>query len=839
MCQKPILFTIFLIGCLGLNAQKISEYKVAGPLPLTPPLMCDSVDAHGAKFETKSYLTQNVNLKSLRPTAAAMQADTSATIVLENPESGLSLYVLETKLRAPRYAKGKLEVTSPAQFQVLLDGKEIATKSTIEDSITSASTSSTPLTLKPEVECLFTIKMLAAADAKTQPTIKAEFVPNDKDATPILAYASGKRPLRQYDMIQGPRASEVSMSPDGKYLIIKYADRYDSEKTRRWATLTDLKTGAVIRENLPVEYEWMPRGHRLYYTKESAEGHDVYLVDVPTYQETLIAENVPEADFSWSPAEDYLIYYKYDAGEPNDGPLRRYKDPDDRIPGNRGRMTPIKYDLSTGISQPLVFANRQASLADLNSDGTKALIFVSDYEITEYPFYFQTLLEMDMRTMAVDTLIKRDPHITDACYSPDGTQLFITGSPSAFDAIGGNWGNHKHPSPEDVQGFLYDIATGKATPMTKNFNPAIQGDPVWNPGDGKIYFRTLDGFDIGLCRLDPKTGKIEDLPREVESVLKFTIGDEQGEWIAYTAAGDHTVGQAYLYNQKTGKLKLIADPWAEFAQDIETGRTEPYVFTAKDGTEIDGFLTYPPGFDPEQKYPMIVYYYGGCMPSSHLIYGVMGAQQFANRGYVVYVINPSGCTGYGQEFSARHVNAWGDYTAEDIIQGVEHVLADHEFINPEKVGAIGASYGGFMTQYLLTKTDLFAAAVSHAGISNVASYWGEGNWGYSYNTIAAAESYPWNNPELYTMHGSLFNADKINTPLLLLHGTVDDNVPPGESIQLFNALKILGRDVELITVDGENHGVATWEKRLPWQDTYMAWFAKWLHDDPAWWDAIK
>lgn len=110
-----------------------------------------------------------------------------------------------------------------------------------------------------------------------------------------------------------------------------------------------------------------------------------------------------------------------------------------------------------------------------------------------------------------------------------------------------------------------------------------------------------------------------------------------------------------------------------------------------------------------------------------------------------------------------------------------------------------------MTQYLQTQTDIFAAAVSHAGISDVTSYWGEGYWGYSYNAIAAADSYPWKNPDLFTKQGSLFNADKINTPLLLLHGTVDTNVPIGESIQLFNALKILGKTVEFITVDGENH----------------------------------
>lgn len=172
-----------------------------------------------------------------------------------------------------------------------------------------------------------------------------------------------------------------------------------------------------------------------------------------------------------------------------------------------------------------------------------------------------------------------------------------------------------------------------------------------------------------------------------------------------------------------------------------------------------------------------------------------------------------------------HVNAWGKRTADDIIEGTKQFCKEHPFVDEKKIGCLGASYGGFMTQYLQTQTDIFAAAVSHAGISDVTSYWGEGYWGYSYNAIAAADSYPWKDPDLFTKQGSLFNADKINTPLLLLHGTVDTNVPIGESIQLFNALKILGKTVEFVTVDGENHFISDYDKRIKWHNSIMAWFA--------------
>ncbi len=143
-----------------------------------------------------------------------------------------------------------------------------------------------------------------------------------------------------------------------------------------------------------------------------------------------------------------------------------------------------------------------------------------------------------------------------------------------------------------------------------------------------------------------------------------------------------------------------------------------------------------------------------------------------------------------------------------------------------------------MTQYLQTLTDIFAAAVSHAGISNVTSYWGEGFWGYSYNAIAAAKSYPLEQSRTLHQTRLAFQCRQDPHPLLLLHGTEDTNVPIGESIQIFNALRLLGRDVEFITVDGQNHVITDFDKKLIWQDTIMAWFAKYLKETPRWWNEL-
>ena len=478
--------------------------------------------------------------------------------------------------------------------------------------------------------------------------------------------------------------------------------------------------------------------------------------------------------------------------------------------------------------------HKSVSFPRISPDGKYLLYSSSKENITQRPFSLSSLFQVNLETLAVDTLFFEDRFLGGASYSPDGKQLLLTASPEAFDGIGKNCGNHPIANDFDSQAFIMDLATRKIQPITKDFNPTVS--PLqWNRGDGCIYFNTDDGDCKNIYRYSPKNNSFEKLNLETDVTSAFTLSEYNPGIAAYIGQSDHNAGVAYLYDMKKKTSSLLADPMKPILEKIELGKTEPWNFTASDGTVITGKMCLPPNFDPNKKYPMIVYYYGGTTPTTRGISNPYCAQLFASRDYVVYVIQPSGTIGFGQEFSARHVNAWGKRTADDIIEGTKQFCKEHPFVDEKKIGCLGASYGGFMTQYLQTQTDIFAAAVSHAGISDVTSYWGEGYWGYSYNAIAAADSYPWKDPDLFTKQGSLFNADKINTPLLLLHGTVDTNVPIGESIQLFNALKILGKTVEFVTVDGENHFISDYDKRIKWHNSIMAWFARWLQDQPEWW----
>ena len=485
------------------------------------------------------------------------------------------------------------------------------------------------------------------------------------------------------------------------------------------------------------------------------------------------------------------------------------------------------------MCQPLTFGYKNVWVTDISSDGRFILMMASNHRMGKRPTTLFSVYKMDVQTLQVEELVKDDGFLTNAQFSPDGRQVLLAGTPECLGGIGKNVKEGQTPSMIDNQLYLMDLQSKQIEPLTRTFNPNVM-QTVWSAVDNCVYFTAEDRDSIALFRLNPAKKHIEKVNVPEEMVLGFSVAEKASSLSFYgeSASNSHRL---YVVDLKKDASKLEEDLNGDL-KDVLLGECKAWDFVNSRGDTICGRYYLPPHFDPNKKYPMIVNYYGGCSPTSRNFASRYPHHAYAALGYVVYVVEPSGATGFGQEFSARHVNTFGDYVADDIIEGTRKFVEAHSFVNGKKIGCIGASYGGFMTQYLQTKTDLFAAAISHAGISDHTSYWGEGYWGYSYSEVSAANSYPWKNPELFVDHSPLFNADKIHTPLLFLHGAVDTNVPVGESIQMFTALKLLGRETALVVVDGQDHHIKDYQKLIQWQNTIFAWFAKWLQDDTTWWN---
>lgn len=824
MNKKTHLIPLLLFSALALQAAediKVMQYNYYGPVTINRPIMADSLNVNGKPFEVKNLLKATLPFNRIEATSI-LKADTAGLISFDAPKEGYALHLFSFYLNSDRYTKGTLEVSGPGNFDVFVNEKSVG--------------STSELTLEPH-RYEVVVKYLTAETDTCPPTLKTIF--KSKEDAQITASLNPEKRYTSNDILEGTNFRGVSLSPNGKYVLVKYFTRMKGGKTDQYAQLRDAATGQVLFQDkdLILKARWMPKSNKMYYTRSGFNGTELVTVDpAHNMQEEILTDNLPEGSFSFTPDEQTLLFTIQEEG-PKDGPdMIRILEPDDRIPGFRNRSFIWRYDLQNGLYEQLTFGHNSTYINDVSADSRYLLFSTSEQVYTSLPHSRNSLYKLDLITMAVDTIWEKAKYVNGGTFSPDGKQLLVTGSGDAFDGIGLNIKEGQISNTYDGQLFLYDPATKKAKALTKDFNPNVTG-AVWNKYDGQIYMLTEDQDYQRVYTCNPANGKIKRIDLEEDVIYNYTLA-ENAPVMYYYGQSVSNANRLYAYDLKSNKNRVIYNLSAEKLKDVKFGEVHDWNFTSTDGTTIQGRYYLPPNFDPNRKYPMIVYYYGGTSPTNRALEFSYSMHMYAALGYVVYTLNPSGTTGFGQEFAARHVNAWGKMTADEIIQGTELFCKEHSFVNPKKIGCAGASYGGFMTQYLQTRTDLFAAAVSHAGISALSSYWGEGYWGYGYCSVANAGTYPWNNPEFFTKQSPLFNADKINTPLLLLHGNADTNVPIGESIQMFLALKLLGKTVEFVQVDGENHGVADYKKRLEWQNTIFAWFAKWLKDEPEWWDAL-
>lgn len=838
--RLSLFILCFVIG-FQISAQEPITLKKLYSTPkyydVLRPVMVDSTNLKGEKYQNKDLLASFISFPTVGAFTEELKPDLSNYFYVSKAQEGARFHLLSFRLSADKYTKTNVRITAPSMFEAYINGVKEITKSTIEDSLSSAKTIKLNFPTPPGTYDIL-IKYMSLASNKAPEGIKITVESESKDSTINYTFlgSDSKRLIGIRDILEGKRVVSAPISANGNYALLNYTTVKDDGKTFSEKELVNLKTNKRVNLAARSDYKWLPISNKLYYTSAESGVTNLYTLDPETLQDQLIATNIPTGGFAITPDEKSLIFMDKEAGEVKKGDLILLTVPESRQPNNDDRYFLSLYDLVSGVKQRLTYGNKTTSLEDISHDSRYILYSVREYVPTKRPFSFKSLYKLDLKTLSVDTLFSDQAFTGSAQFSPDDKSLLIEASADAFDGIGLDIKSDQIANSYNNLAFIMNLSTKKVEVITRDFAPSIDRS-FWNESDGMIYFKVVDKDYERVYKYDPskRTFKLLPLKEDVVRIISFA---DKGAMATYWGVGAANSTRAYALDLKNEQSTLIADPSQERLDKISLSKVEDWNFTASDGTTIEGRYYLPANFDATKKYPMIVYYYGGTVPTARTLESPYPAQVYAALGYVVYVVQPSGTIGYGQEFAARHVNGWGKRNAEDIIEGTKQFMKEHDFVNSEKVGCIGASYGGYMTMYLQTLTDIFAAAVSHAGISSIASYWGEGYWGYTYSSGASANSYPWNNKELYVEQSPLFNADKINTPLLLLHGMVDTNVPIGESIQMYTALKILGKPVEFIQVKGEDHGIRDFKRRIEWNHSIYAWFAKWLQDDPSWWNSI-
>ena len=823
--MRNILFSLFFLPALmAAETIDVNKIRLVGPYPMTKPFMTDTLDSEGNRIDLdEDFLIHNSSQSSgaggtqftihnSKGTGREVKGDEGFVLSVE-ADGGKALYVAGFTMQNTVFAKGKVNVKCESKHKLFIDGNEQGGDFELVPG-------------RHEVS----IKLLQKGDKPDTLSVSVE------SEQPIEINPEGKRYWTNADMMHGERINGVELSSSAKYVRIHKSITYKGGETESKDIFIDLTTGKEF--NLDGFQYWLPDGDRYLRSYREAEGTWCYeTVDIKTGEKTFVGKYTGKGHaYPTKDLKHFLVTIDEKVPEEKNKDVHQILEPDDRQPGWRNRRNYSLYDIETGITTPITKGARNVYVTP-NKNASRYLISIRTEQLTERPFEFTDLLLLDAATGKVDTLVRHDGFIGSFQFSPDEKYVSLTGSPEALGGIGNTLPKGVTPSSYEYELFLIDFETKEKHCLTRDFDPSVTSYQ-WSEQDGMIYALCENRDTKSMYRINPKDGAAELLSLSEPFIYSsFSLAKEK-PFLAYIGESSMSTDRCWLRDLKTGKEKVLCDLNPTRLKDIQLGECRDWNFKAERGDTIYGCYYLPPFFDETKQYPMLVYYYGGCSPVGRYLDSYYNYQEWAAMGYVVYVIQPSGCSGFGQEFASRHVNAYGDYTADDIIQGTKQFCKEHPYVKADKIGCMGASYGGFMTMYLQTVTDIFAAAMSHAGISNPASYWGYGYWGYSYSTTSAAHSYPWNNMELYSGHAPLFNADKVHTPILFMHGGADTNVPINESIQMFTALKLLGRECAFITVEGENHHILNYDKRIRWHDSIMAWFARWLQDDPTWWNTM-
>ena len=298
--------------------------------------------------------------------------------------------------------------------------------------------------------------------------------------------------------------------------------------------------------------------------------------------------------------------------------------------------------------------------------------------------------------------------------------------------------------------------------------------------------------------------------------------------IAYTVGLHETPGDVYVARiDGSGERKLTA-VHADFLKEVALSTSDRLEWPSKDGTKIEGWLTYPHAFDRARgPYPLIVFSHGGPHAATGYAFDFK-KQYFAANGYFVLDTNFRSSTGYGEKFKWATWGAWGDKDGEDVISGIDYVLSKYP-IDPKRVGHTGHSYGGFMTNWLITQyPDRFAAAITGAGISNWISDYGTADIYRTKETEFFGT--PWEESARNRMirQSPLTYAGRVKTPTLFVHGEVDQRVPYEEAEQMYFALKRRGVPAKMIQYAGMPHGISGHNNVVHRMLNELAWWEKYL-----------
>jgi dipeptidyl aminopeptidase/acylaminoacyl peptidase len=656
----------------------------------------------------------------------------------------------------------------------------------------------------------------------------------------LVAAQTGRHPLRLDDLARFRNVSDPQISPDGQwiaYTVSTIDPKEDKSNSHIWLVRYDGNNDRQITFSNESEGSprWSPDGKFLSFTssrpgKQGVKGSQLWLLDRSggeAYQLTELKGRLQ--GYEWAPDSKRLALL--------------IGDPDPDAPDPSATPTP---GAPPKPPKPIVI-DRYRYKQD-----------VQGYLLSGRHTYIYLY---DIATKKLDRLTKSKWDESSISWSPDGSRI-------AF------MSNHLDDPDRDPAAQLYvtDAHAGATEKvLTTPDNRANRARPEWSP-DGKwIVFLEGDEKKYGAYSMEhlefvPADGRaaptrvkaVEDLDRGAGGLrfagdaLIATVADDRSVYPIsirnnavtrllaspivvsnLSIGGSHTVllsgndkkpTEIYVMEGKT--LRQITHQNDTLMNELQLGETEEVSFKSKDGTEVHGLLTYPAGYVKGTKVPLLLRIHGGPNGQDQHSFSIE-RQVFAAHGYAVLAVNYRGSSGRGQKFSRSIFADWGHYEVEDLEAGVDHVIA-MGVADPDRMGVGGWSYGGILTDYMIATDTRFKGATSGAGTAFTVAFYGTDQYIIQYDYEIGP---PWN-PKAWETYVKIsypfLHADRIKTPTLFLGGERDFNVPVQGGQQMYQALRSLGIDTQLVIYPNEFHGITRPSYVRDRYERYLAWYDKYV-----------
>jgi dipeptidyl aminopeptidase/acylaminoacyl peptidase len=603
-------------------------------------------------------------------------------------------------------------------------------------------------------------------------TVRVQDFENKKSETRIwMVSAKGGEPIPMTQ--KGTSASNPQWSPDGKYL--SFTGSRNGSKNQVWALD---RRGGEAQQLTQIEqgisgYSWSPDGSRLLLTirdKDPNESEDPrpFVIDRLQFK------------------QDYVGYlnrlrthiYVFTPGD-----------------SNAVQLTQGDYDHSGAVWSP---------------DG-KSIAFVSNR--TEEP---DSNFNTDIWVVAVDRgekdggliqITKNPGGDSSPSWSPDGKTIAYTTSiqPEKI------WYATSHLAVAAADG------SGNVRLLTQQIDRNIS-DPNFSEDGRTIYFTIEDSGEQQLGSIRTDGSRFTRLIQNDVTVYNY---DHRNGYFAVQLGSFSAPAEIYSFER--GQLSKLTSSNASFTSRVASADFEEIRFPSADGTEIHGFMVKPIGYESGKSYPTLLWIHGGPVAQYDHSYSFT-PQLFAANGYAVLMINPRGSSGYGQAFSEILFADWGNKDYEDVMAAVDYAI-ERGIADPERLGVGGWSYGGILTNYVITKTGRFKGAISGASETLMRSNYGHDHYQRHWE---AELGLPWETPEKWEKISPFNDVANVTTPTLWIGGAADWNVPILGSEQMYQAMRRLGLETMLVVYPGEHHGLSNMSFIKDRYERYLAWFNKYV-----------